>query len=326
MFGVGIRADRIWRYDKKKDSILLLSVKDTAVIGNYYTVTTKDGPDDGLERVFAKVEGAAAPIIERLCLEGGPRFQLDDIDRFTLSMYLGLLHGRVPSSRMAMTQVAEFTKAVEIDMRLAQPEAFLREARDAGSSDTNEEIEQQRRNMLDGLRAGDYRVRFEESVSLDVPIITMREVSPYIASMGWWLVKRASWPFYPIGDAPVTVWPARHHPPFLGVGFATPDAEVAVPLNPETVLVMGHNVPDGYVIDEEAVPPREVAAWPWPYQYRQWRKADRFVFAQSRADLEALRDAIDADERQLSGGGLGTVSGGPPEWKAYLPTRGTSAA
>lgn len=49
--------------------------------------------------------------------------------------------------------------------------------------------------------------------------------------MGWVLLKRSRFPGYIVGDAPVSLWPSRNHSKHLGVGFATKDAEVSVPLD-----------------------------------------------------------------------------------------------
>src|SRR3990170_5599628 len=260
LFGVGIDGDRIWVYDKRTDEIDRRPIKNTAVIGNYYTVPTAAGPDDGLERIFAKIEGAAAPVIRRLCDETGPRFEVDLPSRFALGVYLGLLHGRVPATRLASQQMAEHLAMITLDMRLAHREGFLDEARAVGMTGTDDQLEAQRVAMLEDLRSGTYRVRAPEQVSLDTVIMGMRDVSPYIASMGWWLLKRSTFPHYIVGDDPVTVWPSRDQPKYLGAGFATPDAEGSVPLDPETLLIMGHNMPDGYLFHEETLP-----GVPWWY-------------------------------------------------------------
>ena len=221
-FGVRLEAGAIWRYDKMLGSIKLLPIKDTAVIGNYYTVTTAAGPDDGLEQIFAQVEGAAAPVIERLCDEEGPRFELDLPSRFALGTYLGLLHGRVPRTRGMTKELAEYARAVEIDMRLSDRDGYLAESRAAGDTRTDDEIDAMRTEMLAAMRDGELRVEAAESVSLDATIIGMRDVAPLIAAMGWWLIKRSTFPHYIIGDAPVTLQPAPDHPPFPGRWFHDP--------------------------------------------------------------------------------------------------------
>lgn len=61
-FGVGMDGTRIWVYDKTTDAVALRPIRDTAVIGNYYTIQTASGPDDGLERIFGKIEAAASAV------------------------------------------------------------------------------------------------------------------------------------------------------------------------------------------------------------------------------------------------------------------------
>lgn len=307
---------RIWVYDKTTDAVALRPIRDTAVIGNYYTIRTASGPDDGLERIFGKIEAAASAVISRLCDEDGPRFEVSLTDRFALAMYLGLLYSRVPASRGNAQQVAEYLATVTLDMNLAHAEGFPGQAREAGLEGSDEELEARRLEFLDGLRSSSFRVQAPEAVTIDSVLIGLKELPPYIASMGWWLLKRSSWPFYIVGDAPVTVWPSSRHPQYLGVGFATEDAEVSVPLDPETLLVMGHNMPDGYLFHEERLP--GVPWWhhPWPYHYRTWSKADRFVLASGRADLQAIQFMLSGAERTRSGTGM-AVRGGPEEWRRY---------
>ena len=58
----------------------------------------------------------------------------------------------------------------------------------------------------------------------------MEAIAPYIFEMGWWLIKRTAYPWFIVGDNPVTVWPGRDHPEWRGVGFASRAAEVACDL------------------------------------------------------------------------------------------------
>ncbi len=318
LFGAGLDGARIWVYDKHSDEIFMRQIKDTAVIGNYYTITTEQGPDDALEKLFARIEGAAAPVMRDLCDETGPRFAVDVASRMALATYLALLYGRVPSHRLAAREMLEFGASVMLDMNLSRSEGFAERARAAGMDGTDEELEAARIELLEGLRAKKFAVRAPEESTLGTVVDMMRAVTPYITATGWWLLKRSTFPHYIVGDDPVTVWPARNHPEFLGVGFATHDAEVSVPLNSETMLVMGHNVPDGYVWEEESIPGVRIWLPSWPYHYRQWSKARRFVFGQSRADLQAIQFTLMPEERQRPGGGL-VMRGGPAEWQAYGP-------
>ncbi|MES2210091.1 MAG: DUF4238 domain-containing protein [Chloroflexota bacterium] len=322
-FGVGIEVERIWVYDKTTDEINLRAIKNTAVIGNYYTLPQSDGPDDTLERAFAKIEGDAAPVIDALCAADGPNFVVDVASRYVLARYLGLLHGRVPATRLASQQIAEHLASITMDTRLANREGFLKEAREIGWTGTDEELDARRIQMLERMRSGELVIKAPEQVSLNMVALGLEAVAPLIAAMGWWLLKRSTFPHYIVGDDPVTVWPSNTHSKHLGVGFGTPDAEISVPLDPETLLVMGHNVPDGYLFREEELP--SVPWWypPWPYHYRTWARAHRFVFGASRADLQAIQFMMTPKERGLSAGLQ--VVGGPEEWRGYAPKSGEAA-
>lgn len=43
-----------------------------------------------------------------------------------------------------------------------------------------------------------------------------------------------------IGEALVSLMAPAGHPPFLGVGFASAEVEVGLPLSPDAFLVMTH--------------------------------------------------------------------------------------
>lgn len=145
LFGVGVHANRIWVYDKQIDRIDLRSIKDTAVIGNYYTLPTAQGPSDELERALAGIESQASPVLARLCAATGPRFSLDPDSRFILSAYLGALHTRVPAARHGVQQMAEHLATITLDMNL-RPDGWTKRARQAGMTGTAAQLEAQRLN------------------------------------------------------------------------------------------------------------------------------------------------------------------------------------
>jgi hypothetical protein len=179
----------IWVYDKETDETHLRPIKDTAVIGNYYTVPTAAGPDDGLEKIFAQVEGAAKPIIDLICEAEGPRFAIDREDRMALAAYLGLLHSRVPAQRLAAQQIAEHLGSITIDMELAHADGFVERARQRGWDGTDEEIEQERVQLLADFRSGKYRLRAPEEMTLRTVVGGFSTLPPYIASMGWVIAR-----------------------------------------------------------------------------------------------------------------------------------------
>lgn len=112
-------SESVWVYDKATDTIARRRLKDTAVVANYYTLPTGDGPVDDLERGLADVEALAATAVRRLAAAPEGLYALAEDERAALSGYVGLLHVRVPATRKGNEALAAFTRYLTLDMELA---------------------------------------------------------------------------------------------------------------------------------------------------------------------------------------------------------------
>jgi hypothetical protein len=119
MFATGLHGEHIWVYDKTSDSVASRSIRDTAVIGNYYTVPTANGPSDELERALAGLEADAAPGIRRLT--STIPFPIDPLGRAALAGYLGVQYTRVPRHRNEMEEMEAFMAGAMLDIDLSHP-------------------------------------------------------------------------------------------------------------------------------------------------------------------------------------------------------------
>jgi len=102
------RAERalVWTYERGKQEPAMRSIDHIAARNNYYTVDLGDGRKyEGIERMFAAVESAAAPIFERLT---AGEYQLSSEDREVFSMFLSLGWSRVPRFRTEIEESATF--------------------------------------------------------------------------------------------------------------------------------------------------------------------------------------------------------------------------
>ena len=105
-------------------------------------------------------------------------------------------------------------------------------------------------------------------------------ITQYVKYMSWVLLKRFEPPYSLVSDNPVQLWPPDGHPPFMGVGFATPGVHVTMPVDPMTLFMAINRPLPEKVVRVEAEAAIEVNAM-------LWRGASRFVYGPSAADLEA---------------------------------------
>ncbi|MFN2483795.1 MAG: DUF4238 domain-containing protein [Candidatus Limnocylindria bacterium] len=299
--GLKSRRLRVWVYDKSTDAIAERPVMDTAVISNYYTIPGPHGPTDELERQLASIEDEAANALRRLSSVPDGRLVLAEDDRVVLSAYLALLHVRVPATRKASEALLAFLHYVSLDVQFAVEEGFPERARERGLAGSDQELEALRVRMLAQLRGGDVTVDVQETASLSTLKMAFEDIAPILYAMPWFILKRRRFPFFVIGDCPVTLWPATDHPPDTGVGFLSPGAEVAVAIDAHTMLVAKHDGAGGVVMDPDLTPQSYDTLmrldWVYAYNYRTWVAAERFVYARSQADLAAMCTFLSQEER-----------------------------
>jgi hypothetical protein len=116
--------------------------------------------------------------------------------------------------------------------------------------------------------------------------------------MAWTLVTVQRWPYFILGDAPVTLWASSETPGSGPVGLLTVGAELAVPLRPETTLVASFRRSfDYHLVLDTASGFEGPTAQALRFGYRSFVSADRFVFGRSRSDLQATA-AFASTDRQ----------------------------
>lgn len=315
------RKPKIWVYDKTTDSVAERPVTQTAVIGNYYTIPGEDGPTDKLEQELASIEGSAAKSLRLLSATPDGPLAVPDEDRVVLSAYLGLLHVRVPTTRKANEALLAFLHYITLDVEFALEEAFPERARRRGMTGSDEELEAMRVRMLAQLRDGKVTVDVPESVSLFALKMGLENIAPIIYAMHWFVLKRRRSPYFVIGDCPVTLWPATDHPQDTGVGFLSPGAEVAVAVDPHTMLVgVNKDETRSFVMDPDRVPQFNNARmrldWIYAYNYRAWASAERYVYGRSQSDLAAMCMFMSKEARTRRHVSLGLDKAGG-QWGSY---------
>lgn len=326
-FAPGLPGERkrrtLARYDKRTGKLQRLSTKHAAVVNHFYTLPPEAWHKaDALEHSFAWLEGMVARHVEWLRSLSAPgRYRLDPTIRDGLAGFVAMLHVRSPAYREWADRRINFLESIRYDMQLANPEAVRDALRASGDTRTDDEIEAYRLQELDEFRSGRVFLEALPIASMGDLRIAVDAIRPQLIARRWVVVRRDRWPLLVIGDQPVTlVGPTGE----LGeIGFGIAENEILVPLGSNALLVMTGEPDRGGV--ELVTPDRTDPAGlegPWWHQANAaaWGTADRFVFARSRADLDAVALALDPEKRQ--GRPQGLSFRGPAAWAGYAERLG----
>jgi Protein of unknown function (DUF4238) len=144
--------------------------------------------------------------------------------------------------------------------------------------------------MLAGLEAGEIRIRPERPPAAFTAGTAMMAVAPLL-QMHWSLVSAPAGAEYIISDAPVALHSEQSaessvatgiHP---GIGFATPDVEVMLPLASRHALLATY----------EAILPGQLIGSPEMVQsvnVHVWANAQEYVFGSSDSILRAVEQYV----------------------------------
>ncbi|MBF6604221.1 MAG: DUF4238 domain-containing protein [Chloroflexi bacterium] len=322
LFGHGPGQGLVWRYDKTTDRITVGSVRKSAVAPDYYAINhPARGRDVELERVFGLHESRIAPLIKQLARLEPEVHELARDARDAIAGHLALQYARVPATRDQTWAMAAVTVAAETDMLLRHPEHYRARSRAVGATDTDEDLERQRLAMLADYEARRLVIEPPPEAGLAALGVAVDGIRPILAGMRWDIYRRGRFPYFVLGDQPVTISPPKDLPGYRAAGFATPGVEIFAPLSPDALLVATHEPHDGrlrvFAPDDRPVTPSLKHDWSLPANILAVLSATRYVFGRSQGDLEAVRLAIDPTLRGQSP--KIRVTGMPKEWVRYLP-------
>jgi len=210
------------------------NVTNIAVVRHLYTtVNVGVGETVATERVLAMVDHEAVAPIARL--GGAYPFPLDDADRLSVALWLGLLWVRDPYTRRRMEAIADAIAKMGWSIQIANERA-QRDEEPAGTGpvpgqpDTGLTMED-----LDDIEISPHQNEFVGSV-LDTGLGLAGEFGAR-----FFAVVRFTNPGLVLADRPMWLYVKPDGlPPFLGVGPATAD-EVWIPIDRSTALMLhGH--------------------------------------------------------------------------------------
>lgn len=242
-------SERIYRLDKRENTIKHLSISSVGFEKNIYTYREKNGEISSLEPVFLQVEGLAASCIRKL----KAKENISDQEKSDLSFFLSLQMVRTPSfqNNMEAAQKELMEKTARMTMRMSKPEYVQRFFQKKGKQMSLKEAENvlefgsdEKRSSINITYPKEYGIRQMLQLSMDfTPIFQICD----------WELRHSVTPYgFLTSDNPFMLIPGEKPDPFFSVGLLTPKVKKVVPLTAGMCLIAHEPQKDPVIIHNEA--------------------------------------------------------------------------
>jgi uncharacterized protein DUF4238 len=228
-------------FDRDRQEFRPQTPKNTAVQGYYYTVETIDGEQSSrAEEVLSQVEGIVMPILRRI----DAREPMTHADKLELSMFVALLHTRVPQFEHTIREMTNgMYKAVNERLlgSVDQAEYWIRRHEEK----TGESVPLAAQELHDFVAAGEYDVIPHQNTIVRHMLDSACKFSLLLAEMTWLVAFAPEDSSFITSDAPFVMWPPEG---WTGpYGFGTPGVVTMVPLSQRACLcISGRGTLIGY--------------------------------------------------------------------------------
>ncbi len=230
--------DKVAVFDRDKNEVRVQQPVNTGVIGHFYTMEDTDGRQRfELEQMLSEFEGKASPVIKKLAAKEQPTEE----ERTDLAIFVALAGFRTPD---IIESLKLFNSGLISDIakrmfaNIDHVKETMRGKR--GSPTSEEELEQEAKEMVDFAQSGEYEVTTDHRWAVGMAMKMAFEVAPLLAGRTWLVMHRPNKKTsFVTTDAPVvlsTLTPRE--PSFYGIGFGSTDAMVMFPLTQSCTLVM----------------------------------------------------------------------------------------
>lgn len=188
--------------------------------------------DQTIEKFFSQLESAAKPIIDKIIFD--KQINLNDDERIALTQFLGFLYVRNQTFRQKtknfyseiMKQTLAFTAHNREHFRQSLKSATIDEI-------TEEQAEGARKLALSGNYDIDYK---EDDHFIGATLSMAKDIMPIFWGKNWRIITTTTSRSFVTSDNPISIAPPRNHVkhPFGGLGLL--EADIYLPLSPDTVL------------------------------------------------------------------------------------------
>lgn len=264
-------------YDREKDDFRTQTPDSSAFQRFFYATETATAERDlSTEKLFAEIENASKPLIDRL--EQGE--SISDDDRATLAVFFALLHTRVPQAERRFNEVANLSQKTLNRMRFASVDdvrAAMREHEQQGQ----EPIETSPEEAFAMLTSEEYIFAPHRNETIAMMLRLGVEMGEHLNRFTWHVIHTEPEAQFLAIDAPLVALPPPNWDGYRGYGFLTPGVMSVLPLTSRCAVFFEDT---GASIDHRIMPADGVHI----NNKGIVSHSERYIFARDRKYLEQV--------------------------------------
>ncbi len=266
-------------FDREAKSFRRQQPKNTALQGNFYTITDNHGrKSDAIERMFAGLESQACTVLRRL---DARQTGWSEQERVSFAIYLAYFYTRTPAFDQEQTVVADHLYRAW--MKANHPSAevtrkwFQTFAEKTGEPVSDETVD----DFFKTIQNDTYDLEVPRQHNIRLMIDGALHIAELLLTLNWTFVRAPQDIQFITSDAPFVIAPPPGENDWRAYGVLTPGAVSTIPLSPNVCVVMeGEGGRDRYGhVGKDAV--RRVNA-------NVAQNSDRFIIARDQPYLERL--------------------------------------
>lgn len=216
--------NKVWVYNDKNKTIKELSIKDTTLIKNFYTIETEFGKDYTLEQELSKIETTCAPIIKKLIV--GQKIDIEE--KAYLSVFIATMQLRTPSSveliKQTINPILEFSK--KHLLKAGVFEDLIKESETKYGLNREQQYDLLKNSNIELTKEGEWKFLMSSVLYL----------ANLYSQMKWIFVYTQKSSFITT-DNPLFIYPAKYDTgPYGNIGIALPSVEKQIMFSPNLML------------------------------------------------------------------------------------------
>lgn len=219
---------KVWVYNDKNLQIKELSIKDTTLINDFYTIEGEDGGKSYvIEKDLSIIENACTPIFEKIINCS----QITMEEKGYLALFIAIMQHRTPSSvdliHRKIDPVLDFIKKQSINNGVF--DEFIKKSETELGLSKEFQLDLLKESNLMLTKNGEWGMLMDSA----------KHMAQYYAMMKWEFFYTEESTFITT-DNPLLIYPAKHDTgPYGNIGIAMPSVEKFFTIAPNVILRIG---------------------------------------------------------------------------------------